>query len=50
MRDILDTLESPDANYINSLFYMMVAGKIAELKNRIDVKIKYLISILEEVA
>lgn len=50
LRDILGTLEAPDTEYINSMLYMMATSKVTELKNRLDVKIKYLTSIMEEVA
>lgn len=46
LRDIIATLEVTDAQYINSMLYMLADRKIEELKNRLDVKINYLTEVL----
>ncbi|MDU5721159.1 MAG: hypothetical protein E6Z86_03325 [Clostridium butyricum] len=50
LRDILATLEVPTEDYINNMLYLMAESKIKEIKNRLDSKIAYLSSVMEDIA
>lgn len=49
LRDILSTLEVPTEDYINNMLYLMAECRIKEIKNRLDSKIKYLSSVMEDI-
>ena len=49
LRDILSTLEVPTEDYINNMLYIIAESKIIEIKNRLDSKIAYLSSVMEEI-
>lgn len=49
LRDILSTLEVPTEDYINNMLYVIAESKIKEIKNRLDSKIDYLSSVMEEI-
>ena len=49
LRDILSTLEVPTEDYINNMLYIIAESKIKEIKNRLDSKIAYLSSVMEEI-
>ncbi|MDB2115660.1 hypothetical protein [Clostridium paraputrificum] len=50
LRDILTTLEVPTEEYINNVLYQIADFKIKEIKCRLDSKIAYLSSVMEDVA
>lgn len=50
LRDILSTLEVPTEEDINNRLYAIAEFKLREIKNRIDSKIAYLSSVMEEIA
>ncbi|MBS5925934.1 MAG: hypothetical protein KIC66_02450 [Clostridium sp.] len=50
LRDILSTLEAPTEEYINNMLYLIAESKIKEIKSRLDSKIAYLGSVMEDIA
>lgn len=50
LRDILSTLEAPTEEYINNMLYLIAESKIKEIKSRLDSKIAYLDSVMEDIA
>ena len=50
LRDILSTLEAPTEEYINNMLYIIAESKIKEIKSRLDSKIAYLGSVMEDIA
>lgn len=49
LRDILSTLEAPTEEYINNMLYLIAESKIKEIKSRLDSKIAYLGSVMEDI-
>lgn len=49
LRDILSTLEVPTEEYINNMLYQIADFKIKEIKGRLDSKITYLSSVMEDI-
>ena len=50
LNSIEETFNVVDEEYINSMLYMIADRKIKEIKNRLDYKISYLTTIMEDIA